>query len=270
MAMPMCATASGLALETWTLLGFGLARRHRLPDERVFTDHNFISLALAHPGQVGVWLFDQSEEAATDADVEWWVSSKGSYLPMLVQAKKRDRRGNYSGLRQKVGRSGARQIDRLIAATSVGVGGVTAYVGHLPMYVFYNGPMPGGLPADRCCGVVANDFQRGCMLARAEEVRAVLDAPPSRRSQHVDRINGLARPWACLFCCPRGRNLVDRARGLFASDDELVRAREYAELPEYMRAIVDGEPGQEINDRPGAHAVVLTTDDGQDAFALSH
>ncbi len=194
-------------------MGFGLARPDREPDERAFTDHNMLHLAAAHRPEVELKLFDQSEEAKTGADFEWWIGDGFLYLPMLVQAKRLTRRDNYSGLGRRIGTAGPRQINRLIRVCTRGISGASGgdYVGYLPLYLFYNGPLSTGLPNDSCCGAVAGDDLRGCTLADARAVRRAMGAP-HRRSTHIDRIGPHCRPWSCLFCCPGQAGLTPLAR----------------------------------------------------------
>lgn len=278
--LSLCLTAASLAEETWTLLETARLQSHRGADERAFTDHNMLWMHRNHPHEVRVALFTQHHEAVTGADFEWWVTDGNLFLPMLVQAKRLDLNDRYPGLRKKLGTRGrGRQLNRLIDVCTKGAAGVTGFVGHLPVYLFYNGPPAEGMPGDRCCGAVVGEAQRGCTLASAFAVRRELNRSPRRGSTSISRIGPTSLPWACAFCCPhRGRfpqpEWIREMIEMRQSPGEppprgrppsfSARLREWDEVPDYVSAVAAGfDPESEagispVESSPGAAMVVVT------------
>ena len=129
-------------------MDFGLsARKHREPDERAFTDHNLMHLVRNHAPVVDVGLFDNSREAITGADFEWWIGDGTSYIALLVQAKRMNHKGRFLELRRTIGASGPFQLLRLlnICKRGLAIRGGRDFVGFVPTYLFYVGPVADGL-----------------------------------------------------------------------------------------------------------------------------
>jgi hypothetical protein len=208
MSPPLCATLSELADETWTLMSFGLARTDsREPDERTFTDHNFLHLERLHASETRIWLFDGSVEALTGADVEWWVGDGSTYVRMLVQAKRLNRKDQYAEVGRDIGQTGIRQIDRLVEICEHGLpqlSGGTAHLGLTPVYIFYNGDLRTSVvPQDGCGNPGVSRNQRGCVVSHARTVKTILDTRRRRRTLPRGEIAAYTLPWQCLLCCPR-------------------------------------------------------------------
>lgn len=277
-AAGICATSRALAWETWRLMGVARSRPHRDADERAFTDHNMIWLEHLHPAEVQVRLFTQSLESRTGADFEWWVGDGSAYLPMLVQAKRLYADDTYKALARDSG-----QLRKLIRACENGVGRHREFLGHLPVYSFYNGPPEAGLPPDRCCGQAGGPEQRGVTLAAATAVRQALGSGPRRHRTSIQRIGPLCAPWACIFCCP-GAGALDlgtRTYRLISGagrvdpelrDDDRGRGRAplrpVEDLPEYVQRMLGvgflgkdrlGARGIGRAASPGASMVVVTS-----------
>ena len=181
----------------------GLARtEHREPDERVFTDHNFLHLERRHRPQVRMWLYTGSDEALTGADVEWWVGDGSHYLRMLIQAKRLNRKQQYAEVGARIGKTGVRQIERLLEVCEQGVPsipGAMKYVGLTPAYLFYNGTSQQiGAAFDRCCNEDLDPRERGCTVVHARTVYAALKRKLAL-PQHD--ITGFVLPWRCMLCC---------------------------------------------------------------------
>jgi hypothetical protein len=212
----LCDTLSDLAYETWDLMSAGLARTgQREPDERVFTDHNFLHLERQHRPQVQMWLFSGSDEALTGADVEWWVGDGNHYVRMLVQAKRLNRKQQYSEVGADIGKSGIRQIERLLEVCEQGsrsIPGAMKYVGFTPVYLFYNGTsQPVGRVFDRCCSEHLDARERGCTVVHARTVFAALK---HKRALPQHDIAGFVLPWRCMLCCAiRGGTAAERVAG---------------------------------------------------------
>jgi hypothetical protein len=201
----LCGTLSDLADETWDLMSLGLARTNqREPDERVFTDHNFLHLERQHAFQSRMWLFSGSDEALTGADVEWWVGDGSGYVRMLVQAKRLNRKGRYAEVGRNIGKSTIRQVDRLMDICERGVPteprGMN-YIGLTPVYLLYNGATAHlSAPADLCKHPDVGMKQRGCIIAHARSIQALLG--PRRHSLPNSEVAAWTMPWRCLLCCP--------------------------------------------------------------------
>lgn len=272
---PVCSTANFLALETWMLLRYAYNRKRRAVDERGFTDRNLLTLEMAHPTQVWVNIFPQNRERFTGADFEWWIGDGYTYLPMLVQAKRLDASGNYVGLDKRLGKTRTLQITRLIQVCTTGrkAPGGHAYVGYLPAYVFYNTLTGAGLPVDQCCGHLSQDFDRGCTIAHAKDVNRRRLSRPKRGSRSIQRIGPKARPWGCLFCCPKGglTDTAQHAKTLLEGPDDgwgrwtRSRPRTVDQLPSYVRPAIEAnvKPQQvidpDLQELPAAAVVAVTT-----------
>ncbi len=283
----LCAQLQSLAEETWDLLGFGLARTDgREPDERFFTDHNFLHLHQAYPAQTYVQLFSGSDEALTGADVEWWIGDGQRYVRMLVQAKRLNRKGGYSDIGRLIPGTKTRQIDRLVQVCETGLRAVPrgqAFVGLTPTFVLYNGPI-GELrpPRDLCQNTRRSAKQRGCVVTHATAVQTAL-GPASRRRRKLSRaeLAGNCLPWSCLVCCPAmsgglaervstalGRavpppKLRIRDRGNPRNDHPIVRVWEREALPfdpraryESVEHLLEAAPPEWS---PGARLLAITT-----------
>jgi hypothetical protein len=179
-------------------MGYALARNMRLPDERAFSEHHSIELALRHPSLVQVALYEQHREASTGADLEIWIGDGNEYIATLIQAKKLSRAGRYESLDHRVGKGGRRgfQLDNLLAACASG-----HYGSHIPLVLMFNGPV-GLLPPDRCGNAAVDDDQRGCSIAHALDVVTVATSH-GRWERSWASIGRVTWPWQCLFCCPR-------------------------------------------------------------------
>ena len=275
--MTVCASLHELAELTWDHMQYQLNHGYRSPDERAFTDHHLVELSIRHEPHVRAKLFTISDEKNTGADFEMWFQSGDDFVAALVQAKKLDRAGQYPGLDRSVG-SGPnprRQIDMLINACTTG-----PFSGHLPLYLFYNGP-PASMPSDRCCDPNVGLKQRGCTFARARDVRSLLDAVPDPPHKAVTDIGPAAVPWQCLLCCPRfdgagalRQRLFTFGQGSFfavlwasAPRADTPRIWDRAELPDYARLLASAAPDDDTAARdsalrPGADRVVLFSDGG--------
>jgi hypothetical protein len=209
-APTLCHTLAELADETWAVMSLGLARTDmREPDERTFTDHHFLHLERRHRPHVRMWLFSSSDEALTGGDVEWWVGDGSSYIRMLIQAKRLNRKARYSKAGVDIGKTGVRQVDRLVEICERGMPSLprgTRYVGLTPVYLFYNGPLAGVTPApDRCKNPSVDIKQRGCTIVHAKSVQTLLGPARWRGRRYVTQaqVAPSALPWRCLLCCPQ-------------------------------------------------------------------
>ncbi len=204
----VCASLEDLADETWMLMSYGLARTAmRAPDERTFTDHHFLHLERRHRPLVAMHLFDQSEEALTGADAEWWIGDGRRYARLLVQAKRIDRGARYTSLGREIRGTGVRQLDRLVDTCEQPS---SPYFGCLPVCLFYNGHRERLDDAlDRCENPAVGRTQRGCTIAYAWPVLAALQnvRRPNARSLRWDQVAPFMLPWRCLFCCPLRQHL---------------------------------------------------------------
>lgn len=272
----LCETAQQLAWETWNLMMMARFRQHRGADERSFTDHNMLWLEWQHPLQTTVRLYTQSEEARTGADFEWWLGDGFMYLPLLVQAKRLHDDDTYASLGYRP-RGRHRQIDQLIESSVDGLPGARGgRRNYLPTYAFYNGLPAAGLPADSCCGHLADAEQRGVTLANALDVRDAYDERPHRARDRASivRIGPRCFPWGCLFCCPAGGRwglgswALQRLTQLRNQKvDGPYRLVDAVELPGYVRSVLqlegrveperfEDDEGAEL---PATSMVVVTT-----------
>jgi hypothetical protein len=244
----LCISLEELANSTWTHFNYAIKRRMRLPDERAFSEHHSVELAVRHPDIVEVTLVSGAREAETGADLELWVGDGAYFLPLLVQAKKLALTGKYETLDRRIGKGGCRgfQLDILIAACERG----GLYAGFVPLVLTFNGRIPGlGVPTDRCKNSSIAEEQRGCSVAAAREARAAV----SRRGaweKAWDSIGPLSWPWQCLFCCPgtestlpiqerfaamlSGTQSADGGAWISGSGDDAMRLWSADEIPGYV------------------------------------
>lgn len=213
-----------LAAESWGQLAAGPGLGYGQPDERALMDRHLIELARRH-SNVHLTKFDQVEETETGADFEWWLDDGSQALGMRVQAKKLDlSRGAYRQLRH--GGSASAQVDQLIEAARPS--------GFLPLYLFFNGPTE-GRGADRCPRP-ESEADRGCTMARADEVKLILEADaPSQ-----EKVAAVSWPWRCLLCCPRfsGRGASECVMRLFEQNSPMADVALWSEPPSYVRGML--------------------------------
>lgn len=294
----ICSTLDELAVSTWEHMEYQLARGFRPPDERGFTDHHLVEIAIRHP-QARVKLFTGNAESETGADWEWWFGDPHhGYVGLLVQAKKLGRAGRYSELCRKIGATEVRQMDRLIEVCTTGTAnaageGTDEYIGLEPVYVFFNGPRTGDptMPQDRCKNPERDEpWFSGCTIARAREVRAIQEEDWSPPRDRVSEIAPMTWPWACLLCCTSfgGKPLAQRisdfltgapapgatgrwvpaeqGHGVNAGDRGSVRIWEPRDTPDYVQMIATNDIPGDVDERmfskrPGARTVVVVGED---------
>lgn len=263
----LCLSLNALAAETWAHMDYGFHGGYGRPDERAFTDHHMIELERRHGSEIRAVKFSQNREAETAADFEWYIGDGDTYLQLRVQAKKLDLdRCRYPGLQAQIGKTGQRQIDRLIEAA--------AEDEFFAIYLFFNGPCQMLMADDRCENDALAMELRGCSVARADEVRAQLDHEGADYAAMAE----VSRPWQCLTCCP----LVDdphpgrRAMTVLGSGVEprrLPQPQPTNQLPAYARAVIAAPPGEarfvdwQGPGLPGARAVLTLTTARQQAQA---
>jgi hypothetical protein len=250
----LCQSLNALAEETWDHLRWGHQAGFGQPDERAFTDHHLIELLRHHPGQVAAAKFDQNREAETAADAEWWLGDGQRYLGMRLQAKKLDlASASYIELGHHVGQTEGKQLDQLIESASDD--------GCLAMYVFYNGPPEVEWPVDRCDNEVLAQERRGCTLAMATDVKAILAS--GAEAIGVEEIAAVSLPWQCLTCCPLAisRDPAQKALEVLGrGGSPTAIATTPRQPPGYVRALA-GDDRDLPNDEtiPGAATVMAMT-----------
>lgn len=170
--------------------------------EETVTETFLLDLATDFPGEVTVVPFGKTVEGRNGADWAWSFESadrRYSY-PMLVQAKLLDARDrDYTEIARLSGKSGERQIDRLLAAA--GRLGFPAY------YAFYNhlddiSRLPSNCLSLGGASPMALPAAWGISIARAEDVVAALND----LSFDTHRSHSIALH--CLLCS-RGTGMKD-------------------------------------------------------------
>ncbi|WP_282780692.1 DUF6615 family protein [Nocardia sp. CC201C] len=206
-----------LAVDTWRRLEHGQPRG-LAPSEESITDYLLFELNQQFP-QVLVHKPSKREEARVGADWEWWIGADTRWLCLRVQAKKFFGR-NYRHLGHRIGNTGIRQIDLLIAGCD--------QRGYLPYHVFYNGWASGHFDGHDLAALKTNDqfFPHtsgrpitmrnpmhphgyetvtlgeenprwwGCSALPSRVVRNLLQA---RHRHYVPRYLAHAMPWSMLF-----------------------------------------------------------------------
>jgi hypothetical protein len=221
-------------------MDFGFHWGYGRPDERSFTDHHLIELMRRHPVEVKTAKIDQNREAETGADFEWWLGDGVRYLPMRVQAKKRDlESASYLGLRKQAGASGERQIDRLLQTAEKD--------GFLALYYFFNGPPSSAAwPHDRCENSELGESFRGAAWPWLQRSRRQWGERGS-----LAQISPISWPWQCLTCCPQasddnpGQRALDVLRREAPEAVAASAVETTSELPTYVERLRAAEdPGQ--------------------------
>jgi hypothetical protein len=197
----LCRTFREIAVRTeqWltTSRGMGL-----VPAETTITDLNLFELASRHPMNVTVQRFNVGREAENGSDWEWTIGRASEWLTMRVQAKKLNDVGrgydHLGSLAPSRPGKAIRQIDRLIDEA-----------GTMPaIYTFFNGRPDPKIPLQwrTKCDVVTEI--RGCTVAAAESVRAVVVSG----STPIVKVAPLSVPWSDLVCCGPGASPARRAQ----------------------------------------------------------
>ena len=157
--------------------------------EETITETILLDLASQHPGEIRIVPFNKPQEAKVGADWEWCLynQTKNRFVRMLVQAKVLDNQDQeYAHIDRKIGNTGIRQIDRLIAtAQTRGIPALFAFYNHLGN--------PKSVPVQRCACFNCQDCW-GCSVALATATRALLPD----KSFHT--LREISHPWACLLC----------------------------------------------------------------------
>jgi hypothetical protein len=199
------------AVDTWYLLQESdrLGIRYR---EDTFTETLLFDLAVKHPG-LEVERYDQSREAATGADWEWWIGRPGGWLGLRIQAKRAD-----GGYYRQLGYGGTRrsQLQRLMEKTAKDAADPSGRSRALyPVVVFYNGwssgtwagsDWPSGktfLPCVGSCATFPCGCERlenfGCAFAMASSVLRRRSTVPVRLRNYVPEYLGISLPWSYLM-----------------------------------------------------------------------
>lgn len=254
----LCETLKAKSARTWNLLGSAIDRGHRLPGEEAFTDIFVAELNLEHPHEVFSRTITRNHESKTGADLELWFHQNGSYFGMLLQAKKLQENGRYSGI-GRVDAAGKRQITKLIRSTRYG-----EFKGLVPLYLFYNGRVPGlpATPSDRCPTEQDWDL-RGCTVANAQVVKKMVQKVKWGELEYLE-LAKVSLPWSCLVCCGRisgdtlpakTRNLLELRVGVGGNVMDSEQIPEYVSLLQQNELDPDRMP--DLNRLPGAERVAV-------------
>jgi hypothetical protein len=250
MPTTLCETFRSLAFRTFDQMGRARRVGHQ-PLEETFTDTNILELKDRHPTQVYSRVFNKHEEGRNGADWEWWLinASITSCLGLRVQAKVLDLNSNtFAHLHYRSGKSRIYQLTKLKREC--------ANEGLVPLYCFYlhEQPVP-GTDSRRCGSFTHSPESYGCALASLPHVEA-LQAHSELRD--FGSVMEQAFPWHCLVCCSgyggidlpqRAWALLQRGLGIKPSRSRVTETTQAprgkiigprSQLPEYVRAIVDG------------------------------
>jgi hypothetical protein len=157
--------------------------------EETITEMLLLELGTNHPKEVKIVPFNKIEEGNIGADWEWcfYDSYKSQYQPVLVQAKLLDDKDDsYSHVDRFIGKTGVRQIDRLLS---------TAAKRNVPaIYAFYNHlDDVNRVPKDHCRSFLEPESW-GCSIALASAVRATLPL------KTFEALKECSRPLPCILC----------------------------------------------------------------------
>lgn len=181
------------SMDVWSLRGEAKILNSPLGEETV-TEILLLQIKSRYPSKrIYVLSFNKKQEGENGADWAWaFQSANGNHvMPMLVQAKILNRQDtDYDEIKRKVGKSGVRQIDRLISEAEK--------LQWPAIYAFYNHlDKPSRIPST--CQTISPSSTAmpaawGISIADAYRVRAKLN------DQSFDTHRHHSFPLHCLLC----------------------------------------------------------------------
>lgn len=164
----LCADFIARAAQTWNLIKYGKLTKIRISEETI-TEINLLELQIRHPQEIITVTISKPREAKIGADWEWWLGSRGYWLPLRVQAKKLDPVNlEYPYLDHK-SRYGS-QIRLLIDHS------LKNNPPMIPIYIFYNyWDYKRFDPPWQCPSYPKLIEMLGCGLAEAISVKSIID-----------------------------------------------------------------------------------------------
>lgn len=186
----LCEDLVDQAVKIWNWLGISQITGIGLSEESI-TDFTLLELQTKHPYEILTQKSTKRREARIGADWEWWLTSKGSWLGLRVQAKKIDSANlSYPNIDRRT-RHG-RQIELLIKHSKKGT------PPKIPFYVFYNHWDVKRFDPPWLCGTYTKlPEMLGCGISHALCVKSILD----RGNNRLQDIADMMYPWSCLICC---------------------------------------------------------------------
>lgn len=217
----MTSVAEQIAEATWQRLEQARRFDVRLGKETL-TDILVLEWARSNAPYYRLFQTTKANEAIRGTDLEMYIRvGRSTAIVAAIQAKKLNRSGRYGGLNARAGNTAHRQIDILER--------YARQIQALPLYLLYNNVQTRNPAAYwHCCSAV-DERQLGCTLVPSSRIREVLNRPRGRRN--FDWLHSLpdAKPWRCLFECPRALN--PSARGPEGTEARAHRLRMLAESP---------------------------------------
>lgn len=153
-----------LAHATSQNLGFAHCPKvHVSYGEETITETNLLELRRRHPSIITLNTFAKKKEALIGADWEWRIIGRHRTFRMRVQAKRLQKNDKLK-IPHKIQSSGAEQIDLLIKDAKANR--------LMPVYCLYSTELQRSHWKKQNMGGDYEAFEAGCLLARAETVKA--------------------------------------------------------------------------------------------------
>jgi hypothetical protein len=153
-----------LAHATSQNLGFAHCPKVRVSyGEETITETNLLELRRRHPSIITLNTFAKKKEALIGADWEWHIIGRHRTFRMRVQAKRLQKNDKLK-IPHKITSSGAEQIDLLIKDAKANR--------LMPVYCLYSTERQRSHWKKQNVGGGYEAFEAGCLLARAETVKA--------------------------------------------------------------------------------------------------
>ena len=235
-----------IAEDTWSMLK--QARKFGVQlGEETLTELLILKFVSCMPNRYKLFQIDKKKEARIGADLEVRIYGHNNQETVFaIQAKKLSQSGRYDHLNARVNSSGSFQIDVLER--------YSRDEGAIPLYLLYNYVDHKTQQYWHCCKRPPSEKQLGCTLVPSWNIRQAISMYGHRKFHWIHE-SCAAKPWRCLFDCPKGRDhqLLDAAR------HSLSMFRESSLLPSIFKTTL--RPSDDEQDYDGE---LFEPDDEQD------
>ena len=191
---------------TWCMLKYAQEWEVSLGEETL-TELLILNFMRFKPNHYRLFQINKDKEAKVGADLEIQIYAGHNKLRVFaIQAKKLSRSGRYESLNAKVGSSDCFQINVLEKYSRHRDQGA----GAIPYYLLYN--YVDDTRHWHCCKCPPSEKQLGCTLVPSWIIRLAISMRGHRNFHSIHK-SYAAKPWRCLFNCPKGLDqLLDAAR----------------------------------------------------------